>query len=202
MLTFSLGKHLKFSDPSIFTLSCYLISGGSTAVFPHSGRAAFLLLLHWLTTSCLFWLPASHCFVVLCAQIPIQCWTVFELCWGNLWPVVWAQNHDSQTLPRALSLPVCPSGSIILAWRWSKELLWLIAWWICRIRFISHDADKCLHFCSSDHPVHTALSQICPSLGSIIMPLNLFLICVVLPCVRSMDTAHWKPFSQTTAVQL
>lgn len=52
--------------------------------------------------------------------------------------------------------------------------------------------------------LHTALSQICPSLGSHAMPLNLFLICLVLPCVRSRDTAHQTLLSdtQTTAGQI
>lgn len=210
MLTFSLEKHLKFSDPSIFTLSLYLISRGSTAVFPHSGRAAFLLVFHWLTTPFLFWFPASHCFVG-------------TLCWNSHlmlnWPRAllrksvicclstesWQQDLAKGTAMSCFqSLPVSPSGSIILTWTWSEELWWLTAWWLFRIRFTCHDADKCLHFCSLDHSVFTALPQICPSLGSHVMPLNLLLICVVLTCVRrSMDTAHWRrPFSQTTAVQV
>lgn len=162
MLTFSLGKHLKFSDPSIFTLSCYLISRGSTAVFPHSGRAAFLLLLHWLTASCIFWLLASHCFVgTLCSNSH----SILNWFWALLrksvicclstesWQPDLTRYCKGTAMSCSQSLPVCPLGSIILAWRWSKELLCLIAWWLFIIRFIFHDADECLYFCSSDHPV-------------------------------------------------
>lgn len=102
--TLSSWKYLMLSHSSIFVLSCYLITWGFTAVFPH--RAVFLLLLHRLTKSCLFWLPNSHCFAVtVCSNShsKLNCFWVLLIV---LWSIVWVQSHDSQTLRRALRYPI------------------------------------------------------------------------------------------------
>lgn len=137
-----------------------------------SGRAAFLFVLHWLTMSCLSWLPASHCFAVpLCSNSHSKLNRFWALLRNS---VVWCLSTESYqpdltkgtVMSYSQSLPECPSDSIILAWKWSKKLVWLIARWLFRIRFLTHDAVKWPLLCSSVHSAHTALSQICHSSGN------------------------------------
>lgn len=120
MLTFSSGKHLKFSDPSIFMLSCYLISGAPLQ-YSHTVRQSCLPASFALINNLLPLLTPS--FPVLCGYSVLKFPFSAELVSSSaeeICDLLSEYSHDSQTLPRTLQCLVLSSCLCVL---WTASFL-------------------------------------------------------------------------------